>query len=77
MTEKAKKILRKMNKRKVLKGWKEFSYSGRREKILTEFNRENLDDVGPVGGDQSMTLLKDMNDLEAGHDEFLWSMEGH
>jgi hypothetical protein len=56
------KILQKM------KLWK------RMDRILSEFNRENLDDVGPMGGDEGMAVLTDMNDLEAGHDEFVKSM---
>jgi len=44
-----------------------------RDRILDEFNRSTLDDVGPVGGDQGMAILKDMNDLEVGHDEFVKS----
>jgi hypothetical protein len=38
---------------------------------VNEFNRSTVDYVGPVGGDQSMTVLKDMNDLEAGQEEFV------
>jgi hypothetical protein len=33
-----------------------------------------LDPVGPGGGDQGMAVLKDMNELEAGHDEFVKSL---
>jgi hypothetical protein len=29
---------------------------------------------GQVGGDQSMAILKEMNELEAGHDEFVKSL---
>jgi hypothetical protein len=32
-----------------------------------------LDDVGPVGGDQAIAVLKDMNELEAGHEAFVKS----
>jgi len=35
-------------------------------RILDDFNRDNVDDVGPLGGDQSMTLLRDMSELEEG-----------
>ena len=38
-------------------------------KALDDFNRSTLDDVGPLGGDKEMAVLKDMNELEAGHDE--------
>jgi hypothetical protein len=30
--------------------------------------------VGPVGGEKGMAVLKDMNDLEAGHGEFVKSL---
>lgn len=63
MTDKAQKILQKMQKRQALKRWREFSNPERREKILHEFNRAQMDDVGPLGGDQGMTVLKDINDL--------------
>ena len=46
----------------------------KREQILDEFNRENLDDVGPLGGDQSMAVLNEMNELEDGLDEFVKSL---
>lgn len=39
----------------------------RRDQALAEFNQSTLDDVGPVGGEQGMAVLKDMNDFEAGH----------
>jgi hypothetical protein len=62
-----------MNKRQALKRWREFSNPGRRDRILNEFNRDQLDDVGPVGGDQAIAVLKDMNELEAGHEAFVKS----
>lgn len=34
---------------------------------IGNLNRSTLDDVGPFGGDQGMAVLKDMNELEAGH----------
>jgi hypothetical protein len=46
----------------------------RRNRILNDFNRENMDDVKPLGGDQGLAVLKEMNDLEAGHDEFVMSL---
>jgi hypothetical protein len=30
--------------------------------------------VKPLGGDQGLAMLKEMNDLEAGHDEFVMSL---
>lgn len=46
----------------------------RRERIVDEFNRENLDDVGPLGGDQGMKVLNEMNELVDDHDEFVKSL---
>jgi hypothetical protein len=45
-----------------------------RDRIQDEINRDNTPDVGPVGGDQGMAVLKEMNDLEAWHDEFIKSL---
>ena len=45
--------------------------SHRRDKILNEVNRSTLDDVEPLGDDQGMTVLKEMNELETGHNEFV------
>jgi hypothetical protein len=47
MTDKAQKILQKMQKRQALK---RLANPERRDRILDEFNRDNMDDVGPVGG---------------------------
>jgi hypothetical protein len=65
MTDKAKKILQKIKLRRL------FGNPKVRDRILGEFNRDNTPDVNPSGGDQGMAVLKDMNDLEAGHDEFV------
>jgi hypothetical protein len=40
------------------------------ETIHPPINRSTLDDIGPLGGDQGMAVLKEMNELEAGHDDF-------
>lgn len=64
MTDKAQKILQRMNKRRVLK---RLNNPGRREKILREFNDSTLDDVGPLAGDKGdkfLTELNEMADLE-------------
>ena len=45
-----------------------------RDRVLGEFNASTLDSVGPMGGDQGMAALKEMNDLEVGHDEFVRSL---
>ena len=42
--------------------------------MLVDFNQSTLDPVGPVGGDQSMAVLKDMNELEVDHEDFVKSL---
>jgi len=49
MTEKAKKILQKMNRRQALK---RLANPERRNRILNEFNRNQMDDAGPLRGDK-------------------------
>lgn len=44
-----------------------------RDRVLGEFNRSTLDDVEPVGGENGMRVLREMNDLEVRHDEFVTS----
>jgi hypothetical protein len=41
---------------------------------LDEFNRDQMDDVGPPGGVQGMALLKEMNDVQSELDEFVKSL---
>jgi hypothetical protein len=43
-------------------------------RVLVDFNASTLDPVGPVGGDQYMAVLKDMNELEVDHEEFVKSL---
>jgi len=57
MTNKARKILEKMKLRRL------FEDPKARDRILDEFNRSTFDDVGPVGGEQAMKVLSEMNDL--------------
>jgi hypothetical protein len=64
-------ILQRMQKRQALKCWREFSNPERRERILREFNRDQLDDVGSLIGDRGMAVLNESNELEAGHDTFV------
>jgi len=68
---KAGRILQKMNRRGALK---RLANPKARNRILDQFNRENLDDVGPLGVDHGMAVLRKMNDLEAGHEEFVKSL---
>ena len=59
MTEKAQRILDKLNKknRKTPRSI--------RDTVLQQFNASTLDDVGPVaGGDQEIKVLKEMNELQ-------------
>ncbi len=58
MTDKAMKILLKMRRRRR-------SITPNIDSILEQFNRDNLDDAGPVtGGDQELKVLKEMNELQ-------------
>ena len=49
-----------MQKRQALK---RLANPKARNRILDQFNRENLDDVGPLGGDQGIKVLKEMNEM--------------
>jgi hypothetical protein len=74
MTNKAKAVLQKMRYQKPIQPLKLFRNPQARDRFLEEFNNSTLDPVGPVGGDHGMSVLKEMNDLEAGHDEFVKSL---
>jgi hypothetical protein len=52
--------LQRMQKRQALK---RLANPERRNRILEQFNRENMDDVGPVGGDQEIKVLKELNEM--------------
>ena len=60
MTNKARKILQKMNKRQALK---RLANPEKKDKILNEFNQSTLDPVGPLGGDQEIKVLKELNEM--------------
>lgn len=45
-----------------------------RDRVLDQFNRENMDDVGPVGGQEGMKLLSEMKSLVDKHDLFMKSL---
>jgi hypothetical protein len=49
-----------MNRRQALK---RLTNSERRNRILYEFNRDNTDDVGPVGGDKGEKFLSELNEI--------------
>jgi hypothetical protein len=70
MTEKAKKILEGMRKRYQLR----MSNPSARERVLNDFNHNNLDDVGPVAGKQQMKVLEDMNSLDREFEEHIQSL---
>lgn len=75
MTEKAEKILNYLKRQDgKAKLWRLFRSPGRMDRILEEFNKSTLDDVSPLGQDRGMSVLKDMNALEADHDEFVKSL---
>ena len=56
MTDKARKIMKKM------KNWKRLNNPAR-DRILSDFNQSTLDPVGPLGGDQGMNVLSEMNEM--------------
>ncbi len=60
-TEKAQKVLAKLNRRN--RNVSRLSDSKLRDRVLEELNRSTLDDVGPLGGDQGMKVLDEMNSL--------------
>ena len=57
---KAGRILQKMNKRHALK---RLANPERRNRILSEFNRDQMDDVGPIGGDKGEKFLSELNEM--------------
>ena len=57
MTEKAKKILRKLKLTKL------FGDPQRRDQILRDFNASTLDPVGPVGGGKGENFLSELNEM--------------
>ena len=68
MTEKTARILRKMS-------WKRLNDSVRRDRILNDFNRDQMDNVGPIGGEeQGMKILSEMNAMVDDHDAFVQSL---
>lgn len=72
MTDKAKKTLQKIQKRQTLKL---LANPERRDRILDEFKRDQMDDVGPVGGtEHGMKVLQEMNSLVDDHGEFVKSL---
>ena len=57
MTDKAKKILRKLKLTKL------FGDPQRRDQILRDFNASTLDPVGPLGGKKGESFLQELNEM--------------
>ena len=57
MTEKAKKILQKIQLRRL------FGDPQRRDQILRDFNASTLDPAGPIGGEKGEKFLKELNEM--------------
>lgn len=71
MTEKAQRILDKLNKKNRR------TPVSIRERVLQEFNASTLDDVGPVaGGEKESKLLQEMNQLDQEHDQYMQGLKG-
>ena len=63
MTEKAQAVLQKIRQRQALRQWNRLANPQSRDKILNEFNRDQMDDVGPLGGDKGEKFLKELNEM--------------
>ena len=75
VTDKAAKILQRMKRQDAMKASRLFGDPKARGRVLEAFNRENMDDVGPLGGaEQGMTILSEMNSLTDDHHEFVKSL---
>ena len=73
VTEKEERILRKM-KRQDAKPWTLIRTTEARDRVLGEFNSSILDPVAPLGGEQDMKVLSEMNSLVDYHEEFVKSL---
>ena len=58
MTDRGQAVLKKMKLRRL------FDDAKRRDQILRDFNASTLDPVGPLGGDQEIKVLKEMNEMQ-------------
>jgi hypothetical protein len=75
MTNKAQAVLQKVKRREGNRASGLFGDPKARERVLDEFNRDNLDGVGRVGeAEQGMRILSEMNSLVDDHDEFVKSL---
>ena len=57
MTTKARAVLQRMIRRRL------FGNPRARDRVLGQFNKENLDDVGPLGGDRGEKFLMELNEM--------------
>jgi len=68
VTAKAEKVLRKMRRRSL------FQTLETRDRVPGEFHRDQMADVGPIGGQERMKVLREMNDLKSGDGDFIRSL---
>ena len=47
-----------------------------RNYLVGEINRADQDEPSKVGGNQEMTILKEMNEFEDDHEKFMDSLKG-
>jgi hypothetical protein len=78
-TDKAEHILNSIRRRdrKGLKRWSKLQANPQvRERILDQFNQSTLDGAAPVGGggEKQSKFLKEMNEFEQDHDQFIESL---
>jgi|APIni6443716594_1056825.scaffolds.fasta_scaffold2100006_2 hypothetical protein len=64
MSKKAKRILAKLNDPR------------HKKRLMGEVNLLDQDATAKVGGDQEMTILREMNCLEDEHDAYMQSLKG-
>jgi len=69
LTDKERAVLKKMKRWDEQKAVRLFQSPNATDRVLEEFNQSVLDDVGPVGGEQGMKVLQEMNELGALQDE--------
>jgi hypothetical protein len=62
MTDKAQAVLRKMKRRDAREASRLFQDSKARDRILDDFNRDNMPDAKPEGGDQVIAVLKEIGE---------------
>jgi len=63
LTVKARAVLKKMKRWHEQKALRLFQSPNATDRVLAQFNRLTLDDVGPVGGQEGTKLHSEMNSL--------------